>query len=401
MILKETLRTIARKQKEELFIDDKTVEREKLKEIKIDINLAVIISGVRRCGKSTLLKQLMKKTDNFYYFNFEDPRANGFELEDFYRLNEAFQEEFKDSKYYFFDEIQNVEKWELFVRSMLDKNRHFIITGSNASLLSKELGTKLTGRHIRYELMPFSYNEFLALKNRKPHIESFEEYLKKGGFPQYLKIEKIEMLQELFNDIITRDISIRHKIRSEKLLKQLSLYLLTNLGREFSYNSLRKTFKLSINTIISFISYFEDAYILFSVPKFDYSYKKQLINKKKIYAIDNGLVIANSNSFSEDKGRMLENMVFLNLRRNYNNIYYFSEKRECDFLVKEQNKITQAIQVCYEISEENKEREISGLVEALKKFNLKNGLILTYNQEDKIKIDDKIINVIPVWKWLQ
>lgn len=400
MILKETLRNIARKQKEELLTDDKTVEREKLREINIDINLAIILSGVRRCGKSTLLRQLIKKTDNFYYFNFEDPRANGFELEDFYRLNEAFQEEFGDSKYYFFDEIQNVEKWELFVRSMLDKNRHFIITGSNASLLSKELGTKLTGRHIRYELMPFSYNEFLALKNRKKGIESFGEYLKKGGFPQYLKIEKIEMLQELFNDIITRDISVRHKIRSEKSLKQLSLYLIANIGREFSYNSLRKAFKLSINTIISFISYFEDAYILFSMPKFDYSYKKQLINKKKIYAVDNGFAVANSNSFSENKGRMLENMVFLSLRRNYNGIYYFSENRECDFLVKEQNKITQAIQVCYELNEENKEREISGLIEALKKFKLNSGLILTYNQEDKIKVDGKIINVIPVWKWL-
>ena|SRR3989344_2847331 len=400
MILKETLRHITKTQKEELFLQEKTIEREKIKEIKIDINLAVILSGVRRCGKSTLLKQLIKKTRNFYYFNFEDPRANSFELTDFNKLNEVFQEEFGRSEYYFFDEVQNVAGWEIFVRSMLDKNKHFIITGSNASLLSKELGTKLTGRHIRFELMPFSFNEFLTLKNKRSSIESFEEYLTNGGFPQYLKIKRIEILQELFNDIIARDISVRHKIRNEKALNQLALYLLTNIGKEFSHNSLKKIFGISVNTIISFISYFEDAYILFTIPRFDYSYKKQLVNPKKIYAIDNGFVNANSSSFSGDKGKMLENAVFLSLRRKYKNIFYFQEKKECDFLVKENNKIVKAIQVCYQISEDNQEREFSGLIEALDKFNLKEGLILTYNQEDIINIKGKSINIIPLWKWL-
>jgi len=400
MILKETLRHIIKTQKEELFLQEKTIEREKLKEIKIDIDLAVILSGVRRCGKSTLLKQLIKKTRNFYYFNFEDPRANSFELTDFNKLNEVFQEEFGRSEYYFFDEVQNVAGWEIFVRSMLDKNKHFIITGSNASLLSKELGTKLTGRHIRFELMPFSFNEFLTLKNKRSSIESFEEYLTNGGFPQYLKIKRIEILQELFNDIIARDISVRHKIRNEKALNQLALYLLTNIGKEFSHNSLKKIFGISVNTIISFISYFEDAYILFTIPRFDYSYKKQLVNPKKIYAIDNGFVNANSSSFSGDKGKMLENAVFLSLRRKYKNIFYFQEKKECDFLVKENNKIVKAIQVCYQISEDNQEREFSGLIEALDKFNLKEGLILTYNQEDIINIKGKSINIIPLWKWL-
>ena len=400
MILKETLRHIIKTQKEELFLQEKTIEREKIKEIKIDIDLAVILSGVRRCGKSTLLKQLIKKTRNFYYFNFEDPRANSFELTDFNKLNEVFQEEFGRSEYYFFDEVQNVAGWEIFVRSMLDKNKHFIITGSNASLLSKELGTKLTGRHIRFELMPFSFNEFLTLKNKRSSIESFEEYLTNGGFPQYLKIKRIEILQELFNDIIARDISVRHKIRNEKALNQLALYLLTNIGKEFSHNSLKKIFGISVNTIISFISYFEDAYILFTIPRFDYSYKKQLVNPKKIYAIDNGFVNANSSSFSGDKGKMLENAVFLSLRRKYKNIFYFQEKKECDFLVKENNKIVKAIQVCYQISEDNQEREFSGLIEALDKFNLKEGLILTYNQEDIINIKGKSINIIPLWKWL-
>ena len=401
MILKEILRNIVRSQREDLSSIDMGIEREKIKKIKLDVPFAVILSGIRRCGKSTLLRQIIKKVKNFYYFNFEDPKAANFELGDFQTLNEVFNEEYGKSNYYLFDEIQNVQKWELFVRFMIDKSKHFVITGSNASLLSKELGTRLTGRHLRYELFPFSFNEFLKLTNRKSSIDSFQEYFVRGGFPQYLKTNSSEYLQELFNDVITRDISIRYKIRSLKSLREMALYLITNVGKEFSYNSLKKTFKLgSVNSAISFVSYFEDSYMLFTVPKFDFSLKKQIINPKKVYSIDNGFSNVNSASFSEDKGRMLENMTFLNLRKRYNNIFYFREKGECDFVIKEGLKITKAIQVCYDLTEQNKEREINGLVEALNKFKLKEGLILTYNQEDKFEIIGKLIKVIPLWKWL-
>jgi predicted AAA+ superfamily ATPase len=181
----------------------------------------------------------------------------------------------------------------------------------------------------------------------------------------------------------------------------MAIYLITNVGKEFSYNSLRKIFKLgSVNSAISFVSFFEDSYMLFTVPKFDYSYKKQVINPKKVYSIDNGFSNINSASFSEDKGRMLENLAFLNLRRGYREIFYFQEKGECDFVVKEREKIIQAIQVCYNLTEQNKERELNGLIEALNKFKLKEGLILTYNQADEFKIKSKTIKVIPVWRWL-
>jgi len=401
MILKDTLRAIVKSQREDLLSFDKSVEREKLIQIELEMPLALVISGIRRCGKSTLLRQIMKQAKEFYYFNFEDPRALNFELDDFQKLDDIFKEEYGMQKYYFFDEIQNAQKWEIFVRSILDKRNHVAVTGSNASLLSRDLGTRLTGRYIRYELFPFSFGEFLRLTGKDAGARSFQEYFVKGGFPEYLKIGKAEILQELLNDIISRDIAIRHKIRIIKTLREMALYLLTNVGKEFSYNSLKKTFGLgSANSAIAFVSYFEDSYLLFTLPKFDYSLKKQLVNPKKVYSIDNGMSNVNSASFSDDKGKMLENMAFLNLRKAYRDIFYFQEKNECDFVVKEGTKITKAIQVCHSLDEDNKDREIKGLLEALSKFNLKEGLILTYDQDDKLEADGKKINVKPVWKWL-
>lgn len=401
MILKETLRTIVRAQREELALFEYGVERERLEELDIEIPFAIILSGIRRCGKSTLLRQIARKVKNFYYFNFEDSRATNFEVQDFQKLVDVFFEEFGKAEHYFFDEIQNVPKWELFVRALLDKKKHVIITGSNASLLSKELGTRLTGRHLRYELFPFSFKEFLKLVGGRPDIRTFEEYFTKGGFPEFLKVQKADILQELFNDIIVRDIVARHKIRSTKIIREMALYLLTNVGREFSYSSLKGLFCLgSTSSVVSFVSYFEDSYLLFAIPKFDYSLKKQLVNPKKVYSIDNGLSNVNSASFSEDKGKMLENLAFLGLRRRHKDIFYFREKGECDFVVKEGNKITKAIQVCYDLNEDNKDREIDGLIEALEKFQLKEGTILTYNQTDELQIGNKTIRVLPVWKWL-
>jgi len=156
----------------------------------------------------------------------------------------------------------------------------------------------------------------------------------------------------------------------------------------------------STNSVIAFISYFEDSYLLFTVPKFAYSLKKQLVNPKKVYSIDNGLSNVNSVSFSSDRGRMLENIVFLHLRSKYNKIFYFKEKNECDFIVKEKGTITKSIQVCYELTEDNKQREIDGLMEAMEMFKLEEGLILTYKQEDKFKVNNKKIIIKPVWKWL-
>jgi len=400
VLLKETLKEIVKSQQKDFENLNYGIPRHVTPQINVNLPFAIILSGIRRCGKSTLLRQIMKKNDGKYYFNFEDPRATGFETNDFQKLDEVFREEYGASECYFFDEIQNVQKWEFFVRAQLDKNRHFLITGSNASLLSKELGTKLTGRHLKHELFPFSYSEFLNFTSETLGVQSFATYLHKGGFPEYLKHARIQILQELFNDIIMRDIVVRHKLRSSKSIKEIALFLLSNVGTEFSYNNLAKTFGLgSTNTAVAFVSHLEDSYLLFTVPKFSYSLKKQAVNPKKVYVIDNGLADVNSVSFSSKKGRMLENSVFLDLRRSGKEIFYFKEKGECDFLVKEKNKVAQAIQVCYDLNEDNKGREIGGLVEALETFGLSEGLILTFNQQDNFKIDGKCVAVIPAWRW--
>ncbi len=404
MLNKETLREIAKSQADELSKLELGVEREAIANIDLSLPFAVVMMGVRRGGKSTLLHQLMKKTKMRHYFNFEDSRISGFELSDFERLDEALKEEFGESTTYFFDEIQNVGKWELFVRTRLDRKQHFAITGSNASLLSAELGTRLTGRFLRVELFPFSYTEYLEYGKQTAGLGSFSQYLKKGGFPTYLQTGRADVLQELLQNILLRDIAVRHQIRNVKTLKEMAVFLLSNVGKDFSYNSLAKTFSLgSVNTAMDWVSFFEDSYLLFSLPKFDYSLKKQTVNSRKIYSIDNGLTSVNSASFTEDEGRMLENAVFLHLRRKFgrDSMFYFRGTGECDFLVREKNKITHAVQACLSLHEEDKEREINGLVEALEKFNLDEGVIVTLKQEDKFKVGGKTVLLVPAWKWMQ
>ncbi|MHB8562117.1 MAG: ATP-binding protein, partial [Thermoplasmataceae archaeon] len=251
MILKESLKKVVKEQRMNIESADQGIIREVLSGIDVDIPFAHIISGIRRSGKSTLLRQLLSKLPNFYYLNFEDTRLQSFETSDFEKLVEIFAEEFGESKFYLFDEIQNVQNWEIFVRSGLDRDRRFLITGSNASMLSSELGTRLTGRHLNTELFPFSYKEVISIKNETPGPESFKNYLTEGGFPEYVKNCKSEILRELLNDIIQRDIVARYKISSSKILFEMAIYLLTNSGKEFTYNALKKTFGLgSVNTAI-------------------------------------------------------------------------------------------------------------------------------------------------------
>jgi len=401
MLTKEVLKQVIEEQRKKILNKERGVTRKKLNYLKIVNSSALVLSGIRRCGKSTLLRQLLNKEKNFYYLNLEDVKLNGFELKDFVRVDEIFKELYGKEGIYFFDEIQNVEKWELFIRNLVDDKRKVVVTGSNASLLSQELGTRLTGRHKRQELFPFSYEEFLKFKKLKPEEDSYREYLFSGGFPEYLKSNDEDYLNEILNDIVMRDIVVRYGIKNPDTLKKIAIYLISNVGKEFSYNSLKKMFKLgSVHSIINFVSYFKNSYLLFTIPKFSYSYKKQQVSPKKVYCIDNGLSGANSVSFSKDLGRMLENQVFLELRKNYKEIFYFQEENECDFVVKEKEEITKAIQVCYDFNEDNMQREVDGLLSALNKFKLKQGLILTFNQDDELEIDGKKIIVKPVWKWM-
>ena len=399
MINKEAIKEIILSQKESLSKLGTGITREK--ELDILESFALIITGVRRCGKSTFLNQLMKKQKKVYYLNLEDPRLEGFELSDFNRAETAFNEIYGSDGIYFFDEIQNIPKWEKFIRYLVDKKEKVVISGSNASILSRDLGTKLTGRHIQAEMFPFSFTEFLNMKKSEPSLNNFEEYFLKGGFPEFLKNDNPQILNELLSDIVLKDIAIRFGIKNTRILNKIAIFLTSNSGKEFSYNSIRKMLDIkSVQSVINYIGFFEDAYLIFTIPRFSYSYKQQQVNPKKVYSIDNGFAINNSASFSKDKGKMLENLVFLSLRRKYKEIFYFQERNECDFIVKDGSNITQAIQVCFDLNESNQERELNGLMGAMNKFKLKEGIILTYNQDDKFVIKDKTIKAIPVWKWL-
>ncbi len=384
-----------------LFLNKKQdgFKRKGLANLPINTGHILIITGVRRCGKSTLLQQISKELrEEFIFFNFEDPRIYWFELEDFTKLDEIVGDEIR---HYFFDEIQNVEKWELFIRHLHDREKRIAITGSNASLLSKELGTRLTGRNVQIELFPFSYNEYLLFLNFENNLASFNSYIEDGGFPEYVKSKHKEQLQQLFKDIIYRDIIVRHGIRQAKTIIDIALFLIANVGKEYSLNGLKNTFGVgSANSVADYIHWLEDSYVLFSVPRFSWSLKSVSINPKKVYCIDTGFAQANSLSFSEDTGRLLENCVYLALRRKYKEIYYFKDQGECDFIVKESQTIIHIIQVCAEIHSENKAREVNGLLAALKFFSITEGLILTLNQDDVLRINEVKIRLLPVWKWL-
>jgi predicted AAA+ superfamily ATPase len=369
-----------------------------LQKMNLTLKHVEVISGVRRCGKSTLMKQLIQNYNDIAYFNFEDSRIYGFEIGDFQKLDEIIG---RDKSAYFFDEIQNIPAWEIFVRNLHDRGEKVFITGSNASLLSKELGTRLTGRHIRHELFPFSYSEFRLHKKLDNNIEAFENYIQMGGFPEYLEDDNPEVLQTLLKDIVMRDIAIRNGIKNTKVLMDITLYLLSNVGKECTYNSIKKNFSIgSANSVSDYLSWLEDSYVLFFLPRFSWSAKTSSVNPRKVYAIDNGMINANSLSFTKDKGRLLENTIYLFLRQTYSSIFYFREKGECDFVVFKNDKSIMLIQVCEEVQNENKDREIKGLLEAMEYFELSEGFIITKDQNDTLFIDDHKINLIPAYQFM-
>lgn len=399
MILQSDLKLSVEEQKQNLAAKNIGSERTILSELKLSPEFILIITGVRRCGKSTLMKQLSLNLDQkFSYFNFEDTRISGFETSDFVKLEQALD----ISEYYFFDEIQNISKWEVFIRKLHDKGRKICLTGSNASLLSKELGTRLTGRNIQIELFPFSFSEFCEFTKQSKNLEGLQSYLELGGFPDYLKNTQIAYLQQVFKDILFRDIIVRYGIRNAKTVEQIALFLISNVGKEYSLNGIKNTFGVgSANSVADYISWFEDSYLLFSVARFSWSLKSVAVNPKKVYTIDTGFAQANSLSYSKDQGRLLENAVFIHLRRSNQEIFYFREKHECDFVVRKQNKVTLAIQVCYELNQDNLKRECYGLLEALHFFDLEKGYIITLNQHDQFQMEGKIIDVLPAYEWFE
>jgi len=398
MISKLILEQVIESQRERLKQMDTGLKREVPGVLSFPSH-ALIVTGIRRCGKSTLLQQINKDaTGETLYLNFEDPRLAGFDLTDFDRLQEYLNS--KKIDFLFFDEIQNVSKWENYVRFKLDEGYKVFITGSNASMLSREMGSKLTGRHIPRELLPFSFSEYLAYTGEPASAASAAKYMKMGGFPEMLKTGMPEVLMHIFNDIVTRDIALRYAIRNTSGLKQLAVWLISNAGKPVTGNSLKKVFDIgSSSSIMEYLSHLSDAYLFFFVPKFSYSQKVQIVNARKVYSIDTGLISANSISFSDDQGRLLENMVFLHLRRQTSGICYFAERKECDFVVFGNEKKPSLYQVCWQLDRDNLDRELDGMKEAMDFFGIKKGMLITHDQSDSFVIGGKTIKVIPYYLW--
>ena len=410
------LRRIVLKQKEEIEKLDLTIKRNILEDILkwFKDNRVIILTGIRRCGKSTILRQIMKNKKNYCYVNFEDERFLDFKAQDFEVLNEILIEIYNNPKIYLFDEIQNIEKFETFVRRLQDEGKKVVITGSNASLLSKEFGTRLTGRYKPFEIFPFSFLEYLRFKNieieknwnyktqkRVEIKKAFNEYLELGGFPEYLKTQDREYIKNVFENILYKDVIVRYSIKKQKVIKELISILTTNISSTFTYNSIKTTLHLGNSiTVKEYISYLANSYFFFELPKFDFSLRKSLTAPKKIYLIDTAFNQITGFNFSPNTGKNLENVVFIELKRRKKDIYYFSEKGECDFIVKDGSKVIQAIQVCYNFNKENIDREVKGLLEAINKFKLKEGYIITFDQEEEFEQEGKKIKIIPVWKWL-
>jgi predicted AAA+ superfamily ATPase len=401
MILESVIVHVVEQQKNRLALRDIGLKRELIPATQSLSSHALIISGVRRCGKSTLLMQMMKGMDDeaVLYLNFESPQLYEFSLSDFTRLDHLIAQ--KGANTLFFDELQLVDGWEMYVRQKLDEGFRVIITGSNASLLSKELGTRLTGRHITQELFPFSYSEFLAFKALTPSAESLRTYMLTGGFPEFVKAGDEEQLATLFDDVLIRDIVTRYGIKDIKSLQRLASYLVSNIGNRITATKLKQPLAIgATSTILSWFSHLEFSYLVFFLPMYSYSTKAQLINPRKVYAIDLGLVDVISNTMTEDVGRKLENLIFLHLRRKYTELYYFDEKGECDFVAMKNGAVIKLVQVCYELTPDNLRRELNGLLQAMRFFNQHKATIVTFANTDFIDEDGFKIEVIPAYKYL-
>ncbi len=405
---------------ETLVLDQRALLKRKETGLKrnVDFNKLIttkqiaVISGIRRSGKSTLLLQLMEYYEEFSYMNFDDERLLNFNVSDFQKLLSVFSK-FTKSKVLFFDEIQNVEGWEHFVRRAFDEGYKIFITGSNAKLLSSELATHLTGRYIKTELFPFSFVELLRYREinynelssstRSEIMALFDHYLLTGGFPEMIKYNDDEFLIRIYEDILYKDLIIRYKIKNIKQFKNLSQYLFTNFTNFISYNSLKSVLNIkSATTVQEYISFLEESYLIFELYKYDYSLKKQFVSNKKVFVIDNGIRNKIALMFSTDKGRYLENLVFIELKRRKKEIFFYKTKKnlEIDFLYYE-NKRFHLIQVSYGFYDMSTiRREVRALVDAAGELTRTENLILTYEEETTLMEKGVKITVLPVWKWL-
>ncbi|MFP4402204.1 MAG: ATP-binding protein [Candidatus Nanoarchaeia archaeon] len=388
-----------------------------------------VLKGIRRCGKSTLLvnhiKELLKKgidVRDILFINFEDPRL-GTDLDTniFEQILEVYKEYVNNSAniYIFLDEIQNVTGWEKWVRTVyeLKKVKKIYITGSSSKLLSREFGTALSGRYLDLNIYPASFLEFLEFNGENnitkqklvtekiKYKKYFNQYLEIGGFPKII-LTKEEFLRKkeilnYFETIILKDIVARYNLKNYDNVRKVAIYLISNISKITNLNKVKTSLNISYELIDKYFEYLRETYLVYELNKYDTSLKKQYSSNKKVYVSDISFAKEIGFSFSENIGRVYENLVFLELIKRFNEIYYHNENHECDFIIKEGLNITHAIQVTKSLSNpDTRKRELNGIKDAMEKHNLSLGLILTEDESEEFMFEGYRIIVKPIWKWL-
>ncbi|MFH0927637.1 MAG: ATP-binding protein [Candidatus Micrarchaeota archaeon] len=416
------LKSIIKEQKLELENIQKTeriVPRERLSDAEAFLKYPniLVITGIRRCGKS-IFSYLLEKKHNFGYVNFDDERLIGLKAGDLDLVLQAFYGLYGNVGYIVLDEIQNISGWELFA-NRLRRSKRVILTGSNSNLLSSELATHITGRYVDISLFPFSFREYLDFagfaasttytsQEKAAIMGHLETYLQKGGMPESYKFGR-QILMRTYEDILTKDVVARRKIKKTDDLKKMAKFLISNVSSEITYSSLARNMGIKhVSTVSKWVSYLEECFLLFKLERFDFSLKKQFIAPKKIYCIDSGFVDAIGFKFSENKGRILENIVAIELQRRREKdreleIYYWKDhsQKEVDFVLKKGRKIVELVQAtAISSSDELKERETDALIAASGRLRCNSLSIITLNVESELKLKNKKVRLIPLWKWL-
>ncbi len=416
----QTLLSIVADQREELLANDYSELCRRPEESQFDLksNMAQVVIGVRRCGKSTLCEMFLKQKDvEFAYVNFDDDRLGDMNSNDLDRLLEALYMTYGEFEYLFLDEIQNIEGWPLFVNRLLRRKLHIFITGSNSKLLSNELSTHLTGRNNKVELYPFSFSEYCAMKKvdatslstkaKALRKGALHEYLQQGGFPElFNESNRRGYINGLLDAIIRNDIAKRFKVRNVEALRRISAYLADNYCQEFVAKTVGELFGVSNHTAENYYSYLKEAFLLVGVNRFSYKSKDRVRNEK-VYVVDTAFVTERKDNFSlENIGWKLENIVCVELLRRYKpaycDVFYYKDaSSQVDFVIAKDGNVQELIQVSYDISTEKiRNREIRGLKNAAKKLNCNNLTLVTFEEHETIEEDGCTINVIPATEWL-
>ena len=412
---------------------ERKLEGIKPREMALPLNTGKIISalGVRRSGKTYLLLDTIKRLlakgidlKRMLYLNFEDERLQ-LKISELDLILQAYRELFPDADlsktYFFFDEIQNFEGWEKFIRRVYDSiTKNIYLTGSNSKFLGKEIATSLRGRTVTYEVYPLSFREYLIFselnsndtssKNKAKLVNAFDNFLKKGGFPETINMNDVlrdKTLQEYFNIMLYKDMVERYKISNTDILKYFLERLLYNLGKPTSvnkiYNELKSNnYKTTKNVLYDMLDWAESIYYLFRVYKLNFSRIDREKSDKKVFIVDNGLINSLTFRFSEDYGQLLENLIAVHLKMKYGDkLFYFKNGSECDFVAYDKNKPVQVIQVSYDVSDSDTlARELRGLNDACNYVGMNKATVVTQNNEKHLKYNGITVNLIPAYKFL-